>query len=290
MSDFWIRTLSGAVYVALIVLAVFAPNWITALIFSTLAALTVYEFHKLTNKLENVDVNPIIPAIASFMLVSIYPLMYCSDYLAKMAVHDAHFLGYSKFLSYVWFIFACVYCAFCLYVFISEIFRNKPNPVNNIAYTIFGQIYIVVPFLLIFLIKEYRGFNEIFLLAFFVLIWTNDTFAYLVGTKFGKHRMCEHISPKKSWEGFIGGLIGALAIAFVFSYIETQLNAVQWLGFAAIVVIFGTLGDLLESVMKRTIGVKDSGTIMPGHGGFLDRFDSLLLATPVVFIYLLFVS
>ena len=281
MSDFWIRTLSGAAYVALILFAVFANFWISALIFATLAALTTYEFHKLTNKLENVDVNPIIPAIASFILVSIIPLTYYFDF---------------KFFSFVHFIFVCIYFTFYLYIFIFEIFRNRPNPINNIAYTFLGQMYIAVPFSFLFLIKIVQDTkidntgNEIFLFAFFVFIWANDTFAYLVGTKFGKHRMCEHISPKKSWEGFVGGLIGVLAVAFVFSYFtETLLNTAGWFIFAMLVVIFGTLGDLLESVIKRTVGVKDSGTIMPGHGGFLDRFDSLLLAAPIVFIYLLIV-
>ena len=266
MSNFWKRTLSGIVYVVLIVFAVFADLWITTLIFSILAALTTYEFHKNTNKLENVDVNPKTPAIASFLLLWIFA--------SKEMQHTK--------------ISILLYIIFCLYFFISEIFKNKANPINNLAYTVLGQIYTAVPFLFLIIIKVDGSY--VFLLALFVLIWANDTFAYLAGSTFGKHKMFERISPKKSWEGFVGGLIGALVVAFVFSYFsETRLNMLQWFGFAAIVVIFGTLGDLLESLMKRTIGVKDSGNIMPGHGGFLDRFDSLLLAAPVVFIYLLFV-
>ena len=274
MKNFLIRTLSGAVYVTLIMFAVISYMWVAALIFSILAALTVYEFHKNTNKLENVNVNPIAPALASFMLLLI--------------VAATHFFP-KEHINIQPIVFVVIYFSFCLYFFISEIFKNKPNPINNIAYTVLGQIYVALPFLLLLFIK---GAHErgIFLLAFFVFIWVNDTFAYLTGTTFGKHRMCERISPKKSWEGFAGGLIGALAVAVVFSYFETQLNMAQWFGFAIIVVIFGTLGDLLESLLKRTIGIKDSGTIMPGHGGLLDRFDSLLLAAPVVCIYLLFVS
>jgi len=258
MKNLLIRTLSGAVYVALILFAVFASQWIAVLIFSILAALTTYEFHKNTNKLENVDVNPIFPAIASFVFL-----------FASTRMPNINFS-------------ILFYFVLCLSFIIAEIFSNKKNPINNIAYIVLGQIYIALPFLLLLGIK---GQNEIFLLALFVFIWANDTFAYLTGTTFGKHRMCERISPKKSWEGFAGGLIGALAVAAVFSYFETQLSMAQWFGFAILVVIFGTLGDLLESLLKRTIGVKDSGTIMPGHGGLLDRFDSLLLAAPVVCIY-----
>ncbi|MDR0872689.1 MAG: phosphatidate cytidylyltransferase [Prevotellaceae bacterium] len=266
MNNFWKRTISGIVYVALIVFTVFANHWITALILAALAALTTYEFHKNTNKLENVNVNPIIPAIAS-----IAPL----GYLVLLTVKNYYNIA---------FIFAGLYFVFGLYIFIAEIFKQKTNPISNIAYTFLGQIYIALPFLLMYGIKE---INEIFLFALFVLIWANDTFAYLAGSTFGKHRMCERISPKKSWEGFVGGLLGALIVAFVFSRFETQLDVIQWLGFALIVVVFGTLGDLFESLMKRTIGVKDSGNIMPGHGGLLDRFDSLLFATPVIFVYLI---
>ncbi|GHT34466.1 phosphatidate cytidylyltransferase [Bacteroidia bacterium] len=265
MNNFWKRTISGIVYVALIVFAVFASNLITAVILSILSALTTYEFHKNTNKLENVNVNPIIPAIASIAPLGYFVLLTVKNYYN------------------IAFIFAGLYFVFGLYVFIAEIFRQKNNPINNIAYTFLGQIYIALPFLLMYGIKE---INDIFLLALFVLIWANDTFAYLAGSTFGKHRMCKRISPKKSWEGFAGGLLGALIVAFVFSRFEAHFDVFAWFGFAALVVVFGTLGDLLESLMKRTIGVKDSGTIMPGHGGLLDRFDSLLLAAPVVFIYL----
>ncbi len=259
MSNFWKRTLSGIVFVALIIFAVFANYQVTGIIFSILAALSVYEFHKNTNQLENVNVNPFIPTIASFVLLLIYVVDRSGSF------------------------FSC-YFIFYLYIFIAEIFRKKINPINNIAYTILGQMYIVLPFLLMFLI---RINGEIFLLALFVFIWANDTFAYLTGISIGKHKMFPRISPKKSWEGFIGGLVGTLIVAFAFSYFsETQLNMVEWFGFALIVVIFGTLGDLFESLLKRTIGVKDSGNIMPGHGGLLDRFDSVLLAAPVIYFYL----
>ena len=279
MSNFWQRTITGILFVAVIIFAVFAPFWVTVLIFSAFAALTTYEFHKLTNKQDGVDVNPIIPAIASAVLslqVFISTLYYSETH---MSMEHTYALGGA---------FVLIYFVFFLYVLIFELFRNKANPINNIAYTILGQIYIAWPFSLILLIGGAGIWQlEIFMLALFVLIWANDTFAYLIGVSFGKHKMFERISPKKSWEGFVGGLVGALAVAFVFSYFtETHLSTAAWFGFAMLVVIFGTLGDLLESLMKRTIGVKDSGNILPGHGGLLDRFDSLLLAAPIIYIYM----
>lgn len=126
------------------------------------------------------------------------------------------------------------------------------------------------------------------LIALFATIWINDTGAYIIGVSFGKHRLFERVSPKKSWEGFFGGALAALAAGYVFSVFIPDLTLVQWLLFSQIVVVFGTFGDLIESLLKRTIGTKDSGNILPGHGGFLDRFDSMLLAAPVIFIYLSF--
>lgn len=133
-----------------------------------------------------------------------------------------------------------------------------------------------------------HGFNVTLLIAMFVTIWLNDTGAYLVGVSIGKHKMFERISPKKSWEGFIGGAVTALVTGYVFSLFFPQISLLSWLIFSEIVVVFGTFGDLLESLMKRAIKVKDSGDVIPGHGGLLDRFDSMLLAAPAIFIYLSF--
>ena len=119
-----------------------------------------------------------------------------------------------------------------------------------------------------------------------MFIWVNDSFAYLTGMTFGKHRLFERISPKKSWEGFIGGAVASVVAGYVFSLFETDLVWWQWLIFSLLVVVFGTFGDLMESLIKRSVGVKDSGRIIPGHGGLLDRFDSMLLAVPVIFLYL----
>ena len=127
------------------------------------------------------------------------------------------------------------------------------------------------------------------LVLFYVfIIWANDVFAYLVGMSIGKHRLCERLSPKKSWEGFFGGIIGAVAMGLVAAYVQDG-NYWVWAGLALVAAVTGVLGDLVESMFKRAAGVKDSGTLIPGHGGVLDRFDAMLLSAPFVFVYMLFV-
>ena len=128
-------------------------------------------------------------------------------------------------------------------------------------------------------------FDGFLLIAVLVIIWCNDILAYLTGSFFGKHRLFERISPKKTWEGFAGGLIMALVAAFILSLFSSTLSVIEWLILALIIVLTATIGDLSESMLKRYAGVKDSGNLMPGHGGILDRFDAVLFATPFVFIY-----
>jgi len=278
MKTLIIRTLSGAVYVALIVWAILWNNFAFAAVFAVLSALTTYEFHKLTNKQENVNALAWLGALTSFMLFlfSFMIPLRKDIYLFNSLVSILIFI-------YLFLIFG---------TFTIEIFRKKSNPINNVAYIFLGQIYIALPF--ICMLSIIQAFEPIFLLALFLIIWVNDTFAYLSGSAFGKHKMFPKISPKKSWEGFIGGLIGALIAAYLlFRFLPTEifnynaLNLWQWLLFALIIVIFGTIGDFFESLIKRTIGVKDSGNIMPGHGGFLDRFDSVIFAAPPALIFLM---
>jgi phosphatidate cytidylyltransferase len=173
--------------------------------------------------------------------------------------------------------------------FIIELYRKKENPFANIAYTILGIIYVALPFaLLIYLVFQngVEQFRPDIVMGIFVMIWVNDTAAYLVGVNFGKHRLFERISPKKSWEGSIGGGVATLFAAWGCSYFSQELSLVLWLSVGLIVAVVGGLGDLVESLFKRSIQVKDSGTILPGHGGILDRFDAILIVAPVVFVFL----
>ena len=185
-----------------------------------------------------------------------------------------------------------------IYMFISELYLKNENPVNSWAYTMLGQMYIVLPFSLINVLAFQQvgpgqiTFDFLLPLSIFIFLWTNDTGAYVCGSLFGKHKLFPRISPKKSWEGSIGGGILVLIVAGVIGYFANNsgtphvLSIPAWVGLGLVVVFFGTWGDLVESLLKRTLGVKDSGNILPGHGGMLDCFDSSLLAIPAAVVYL----
>jgi len=179
-----------------------------------------------------------------------------------------------------------------------ELFRNVERPFDSLAHTFFSILYTAVPFSMFpfsafnrtglepLLQMDGIQFSPGILIGFFILLWTNDTGAYLVGSLIGKHRLFERISPKKSWEGFFGGMILTLLVARLFSGWLGVADTTGWMIIAFIISVAGTLGDLLESMLKRSLGLKDSGTVMPGHGGFLDRFDSVVVAFPLVYLYL----
>lgn len=172
--------------------------------------------------------------------------------------------------------------------FFIVLFQKRDKPFDDIAYTNLGVAYAFLPFLFFVALGFIQGaFNPYIPLGFLIILWSNDTGAYLAGKSFGKHKLFERISPNKTWEGFIGGVALALLVAVNLERYFGGLEKWQWAGMALIIGIFGTLGDLVESMLKRSLGVKDSGNILPGHGGLMDRFDGLLLAAPLVFLFLL---
>jgi phosphatidate cytidylyltransferase len=265
MNNFVKRTLSGFLFVALLVGSILLNKFLFATVFALICGLAVSEFHKLSNRQVGVCVNRLSGLLGGVLL----------------------FLASFVYASGIWHypVFS-IYGLYVVLVLVSELYKQKPNALHNWAYFIMGQVYVALPFSLLNFILFINDWQPLVLLSVFVTIWVNDTGAYLVGVTLGKHKLFERISPKKSWEGFIGGALFALLSGYIFSMLIPQISLIHWLIFSEIVVIFGTLGDLIESLMKRTVDIKDSGNLIPGHGGLLDRFDSMLLAAPVVFIYL----
>ena len=181
-----------------------------------------------------------------------------------------------------------------MFTFVVEVFRNRQTPIHNIATTIMGMVYVGLPMAVMSIIPMLLQnpawtdpyWNAWYFLCYLFLVWGNDVFAYLVGISIGKHKMCERLSPKKSWEGFFGGVIGSLAMGALGAYI-VEGNYIMWIGLALVVSLSSVVGDLAESMFKRDAGVKDSGAFIPGHGGMLDRFDALIFSAPFAFLYLI---
>ncbi|MCI6160533.1 MAG: phosphatidate cytidylyltransferase [Prevotellaceae bacterium] len=274
MKNLIVRSITGVFFVAAIVVSFLTPVGMTSL-FALVTGLTIWEFCGLANGIEGVSVNRFISTVAGvYLFLAVGG--FCSDITSSGAV----FIPYLLTL---------------VYLFISELYLKNANPVNDWAYTMLSQMYIALPFSTINVLAfnaDTTGavhFNFILPLSVFIFLWVNDSGAYCCGSLLGKHKLFPRISPGKSWEGSIGGAIFVLAAAVAVYYLhpESPLSLPAWLGLGLVVVVFGTWGDLVESLFKRTLGIKDSGNILPGHGGMLDRFDSSLMAFPasVVYIY-----
>lgn len=271
-SNFIQRTITGILFVVVLVGCIVLSPISFGILFALICALAVHEFGRLMNQSGQVEVNKNITSLAGAYL-----------FLALMAfctqVMDAR-----VFLPYV---------LLLLYILITELYLKKKNPLGNWAFSMLSQLYIALPFALLNVLAFHNdltassvSYNPVLPLSVFVFIWLSDTGAYCVGSLLGKHRLFERISPKKSWEGSIGGGIFSIASSLVFAHFFPFLSVAEWMGLALTVVVFGTWGDLTESLMKRQLGIKDSGHILPGHGGILDRFDSALMAIPAAVVYL----
>ena len=264
-----IRTLTGAVFVAIIVGSILYNQYSFAFVFAAFAAMASAEFYRLVEDLTHTPRGTLFVDILGSVLLFITFYIYADK--------NFHISG----------IITVPYLVYFLVRFIMQLYDKVERPLEGWAYSFLGQIYVALPFAMCNVL--YFRFSPLILLSLFVFIWVNDTGAYLVGCTIGKHRLFERISPKKSWEGFWGGLILAAATAYVASLYLGILNTWQWIGLALVCSVFGTWGDLCESLIKRSLNVKDSGKILPGHGGWLDRFDSVLLAAPASILYLFIV-
>ena len=270
MNNFTQRAITGLSFAFIMAAAILFSPWSFIAIFFLISTLGLIEFYRLmkSDQTEPQEVTGVVIAQSLFLLLT--------------------YLLWNK-NGFEWMLVSIPLVAL---IFIIELYRKKTHPFQNIAVTLMGIIYLSLPMTLI--VKIAFGFtpdDEVpyhgqIIMGCILLVWASDTGAYMIGSKFGKHRLFERISPKKSWEGFFGGMLTAMLAAWLISNWFVDLDLKQWMILAVIIVITGTLGDLVESMLKRSIGVKDSGNILPGHGGILDRFDALLISIPFVFFYL----
>lgn len=280
-NNFIQRAITGIIFVGVLIGCILGGPISFSLLFALITALTIHEFGVIISKQPDVEINKPICMLAGVFL------FFGFAYLGVMP-------GQTEILI--------PYLFLIIYLLVSELYLKKKNPLNNWAYAMMSQIYIALSFAMLNVLaypsignegelSNYQvQYNPILPLSIFIFTWINDTGAYCTGMLFGKHRLFERISPKKSWEGSIGGGVFSIIAAIVMAHYFPFMSISIWIGLALTVVIFGTLGDLTESLLKRTIGIKDSGNILPGHGGMLDRFDSTLMAVPAAVVYLYIIS
>lgn len=263
------RTITGIVLVLVMLTAIIASQYSFAILFLLILIGGLREFSNLYKQ------SDIKPNIWLSYLISIL-LFGTSFFVAEGIIGAKYFLALFPLF---------------LLIMASELYRNKQKPIENIAVTIFSIIYLAIPLSLIsFLVYPEilpgHNYSPKLLIALFILIWTYDSGAYLFGVSFGRHRLFERISPKKSWEGAAGGTLTAVIAGMVISKYISEIGLSHWIAISLLTVASSTFGDLTESMFKRYFQVKDSGQIFPGHGGILDRFDSILFAVPVIVLYL----
>ncbi len=267
MKNLLTRSLTGALFVGVIIGAVFFGVSVFIGLFSVFTVVGVWEFYRIAGFKDSHN-----GSVKTGIYLSAFVFLLTSLVAAKL-------LPAKILLSIPAFMFPAVF---------SELYRKKDSPVHNVALILFPSFYIALPFALLnyLFLTATASESPVLIISFFVFIWTNDSFAYLTGVSIGKHRLFERISPKKSWEGLFGGILFTALAAFLISTKYDILNPWQWIVMGVIVSLAGTFGDLLESMFKRSAGIKDSGKILPGHGGVLDRFDGVLAASPFVVFYL----
>ncbi|MCK9422585.1 MAG: phosphatidate cytidylyltransferase [Bacteroidales bacterium] len=269
------RTITGLSMVFILLASLYFSGWIFAGIFLFIVILGLWEFYGLITS-ETCQPQKYYGTLAGTILYIVSTLVYFRLY----GLIDKLWIIFIPFLLLIPLFFL---------TFISEIYRKKSNPLINIATTALGFLYIALP---LSFLNAFSGPDVIrihglpvILVGYFSLTWIYDTGAYLYGKQFGKHKFFERISPKKTWEGTIAGVAITYLAASGFLFLVKGIIAVDWLVLATLVIIFGTHGDLVESLIKRSLNIKDSGKILPGHGGILDRFDTILLSAPFVFLY-----
>jgi phosphatidate cytidylyltransferase len=266
MTNLQQRVIAAVIAVPFLIFCIVYSDWTFYGLFAVIAILAQLEFYKLLGLNGNEPLT-YYGTFCGFVLVSV------SFFIEKGLIPESNYYVLSPLMALIFFI---------------KLYKAKDDkPFRNIAYTFLGVIYVALPFALLiilaFLTYKYSWQRP---LGCLFLLWASDTGAYFAGTKFGKTKLFERVSPKKSWEGSVGGFIASMVVAFILSKYFLDLEPWQWLGCGAIIVVAGTYGDLVESLFKRSIKIKDSASTIPGHGGFLDRFDGLLLSIPFIITFL----
>ncbi|WP_207429565.1 phosphatidate cytidylyltransferase [Pedobacter sp. SYSU D00535] len=263
------RAITGFFFVLVMLASVIFSQYAFAIFFTILSLLSLYEFYQLV---EADDTKP----------QKITGILIGASIFIPLILH---------FLNDVPLRFVSVSIPFIVITCIGELYRATSRPFSNLAFTFFGILYVVIPFAIFCSTAFFEGtFNYHIPLGILLLLWASDTGAYLFGVKFGKTKLFERHSPKKSWEGFLGGMFTSLVVSFILGTQYLELDPIHWAVMSFLIVVGGTYGDLCESMLKRSMNKKDSGTLLPGHGGLLDRFDGLLFAAPLVFVYLYLIS
>ena len=277
MKNFITRAITGVLFVAIMVAGFMQPLTMI-LLFALITGLALWEYTGLVNQVENVTVNRFISTVAGVYF-----------FIAIAGVNSGYIQTNAVFVPYLLTV---------VYLFVSELYARNTNAINDWAYTMLGQMYIALPLAMINVLAfrssadGLRPYYFLLPLSVFVFLWINDTGAYCTGSLIGRHKLFPRISPGKTWEGSVGGGLLVVVVAAVIGYWENRLmgmaglSITEWMGLGLVIVVFGTWGDLVESLFKRTLGVKDSGRMLPGHGGMLDRFDSSLMAIPAAVVYL----
>ena len=267
MKKLLVRVATGAVFGVVLLACILYNNISFGALFALVTCLAVNEFCNLIHEYKKTTFSTPVAVVGGLYLFLAFFMM---DKVAE---------PFMLFVPYL------ILFAFAL---VRELYKKADSPLDNMAYFALSQLYAAFPFALLNILTTFGpgAYNYIMPLSIFIFLWCSDSGAYFVGSAIGRHRLFERISPKKSWEGSIGGGVLALVAAYVLSLFYPTLGTIEWMGMAAVVVVTGTWGDLIESCMKREMGIKDSGNILPGHGGILDRFDSAILAIPSVVVYL----
>ena len=271
MSNLVIRSITGTIYAGTIIACLMLGKLTSTILFFILMVMALLEFYSIVKK-DNEQ-----PQVVIGLLTAVG--IYFSSFLFFENLELAHFFINCSLLL-------------ILSIFCFEIFKKSEPNFNNIALTLTGLMYIALPMsLTLFLIHDtINEYDYSLLLSVFILIWLSDTGGYVIGVRFGKHKLHEKISPKKSWEGAFGSLIFSIIGSIILSLMFTQMNSTEWVVLAIVVSAASLLGDLVESYLKRSVNIKDSGRILPGHGGILDRIDSALFVIPTVYIYINFIQ